>query len=209
MPPRVAPEARAPDSSLGQQVRAALLRLGGSWRTRYFAIRAARILEMHAKEALQVRYCPTGVMGADGLTKLASGTVMGGLRDILHGKPPPIPTATAELALERPSPSAGAVLATAKHYGLLPMATRRRAAEQYAHDLLTTTDKISDVNVAHMLSLWGFARNHSRRNVRPPNAEYVFFRGFRPCLRPRWPMGVVHSDPDVSISGQSLQRLAP
>ena len=25
-----------------------LLRLGGSWRTRYFAIRAARILEMHA-----------------------------------------------------------------------------------------------------------------------------------------------------------------
>ena len=46
-----------------------ILTLGGSWRTRNFAVRAARILEEFEVDKVQLRYCKTTDMGADGLTK--------------------------------------------------------------------------------------------------------------------------------------------
>ena len=68
-----------------------LMRLGGSWRTRYFAIRAVRIIEELSALRLQLRYCPTKLMAADGLTKLATGQVMQDFREVLHGKPFEVP----------------------------------------------------------------------------------------------------------------------
>ena len=73
-----------------------LMRLGGSWRTRYFAIRAVRIMEEISRHRLQLRFCPTGVMAADGLTKLATAQVMDDFRKVLSGKPFEVPSASAE-----------------------------------------------------------------------------------------------------------------
>lgn len=155
-----------------------LLRLGGSWRTRYFAIRAARILEVYGQQGLQLRYCPTALMGADGLTKLASGPVMDGLREIMSSNPPKLPTVEAELALSRPSPRAEAALATAQHYGAVPMVAQRRAAERYAYEVLEAGEKISDANLLQLLRLWGFARNLSRPNVVPQGQNFVYSEVF-------------------------------
>ena len=65
--------------------------LGGTWRTRYFAIRAARLAEESAEGRVSLRYCPTGDMAADGLTKTAAVPVMQKLRDCCDGNLPPIP----------------------------------------------------------------------------------------------------------------------
>ena len=72
--------------------------LGGTWRTRYFAVRAARIAQEHALGNVELRYCETSLMAADGLTKLASATVMDGLREVLDGNPPSL-TTTAKMQL--------------------------------------------------------------------------------------------------------------
>ena len=68
--------------------------LGGTWRTRYFAIRAARLQEESAAERVSLRYCPTGDMMADGLTKNAGAGVLQFLRDGCDGHLPKIPDAT-------------------------------------------------------------------------------------------------------------------
>ena len=65
--------------------------LGGTWRTRYFAIRAARLAEESAADTISLRYCPTGDMLADGLTKLAGVSIMEKLRHACHGILPAIP----------------------------------------------------------------------------------------------------------------------
>ena len=65
--------------------------LGGTWRTRYFAVRAARLQEESAADRISLRYCPTDDMMGDGLTKAASGQVLAKLRDCCHGKLPRIP----------------------------------------------------------------------------------------------------------------------
>ena len=62
-----------------------ILELGGSWRTRYFAVRAARVAAEYAQGRIQLRYCRTNDMGADGLTKLAAGHVFEQLRNIMNG----------------------------------------------------------------------------------------------------------------------------
>ena len=49
---------------------------GGSWRTRYFAVRAARIAEEVECGRLNLRYCRTDRMLADSLTKLASSEII-------------------------------------------------------------------------------------------------------------------------------------
>ena len=72
--------------------------LGGSWRTRYFAVRAARIAEETLQGRVQLRYCPTAAMAADGLTKLASALVLDMLRSTMSAQPPEIAPATATLA---------------------------------------------------------------------------------------------------------------
>ena len=50
--------------------------VGGTWRTRYFAVRAARLADEHRLGNVVLRYCRTDLMAADGLTKLASSQVM-------------------------------------------------------------------------------------------------------------------------------------
>ena len=70
---------------------------GGSWRTRYFAVRAHRIGQEHAQGHISLRFCPTASMMADGLTKLASAEVMTKLRSCMDGQLPPIPGPTFEI----------------------------------------------------------------------------------------------------------------
>ncbi|CAK0894098.1 unnamed protein product, partial [Prorocentrum cordatum] len=70
---------------------------GGSWRTRYFAVRAHRIGQEHAEGHISLRFSPTATMMADALTKLASAEVLSKLRACMDGRPPPIPGATFEI----------------------------------------------------------------------------------------------------------------
>ena len=60
--------------------------LGASWRTRYYAVRAARLLEESAQEQVIISHCPTKLMVADGLTKLATAEVLEDLRRVMNGQ---------------------------------------------------------------------------------------------------------------------------
>ena len=51
--------------------------LGATWRTRYYAVRAQRLLEEHQAGKIVLTYCPTKLMVADALTKLATAEVIG------------------------------------------------------------------------------------------------------------------------------------
>ena len=64
---------------------------GGSWRTRYFAVRAARIAEEVECGRLNLRYCRTDNMLADSLTKLASSEIIERLLGALRGDLPEVP----------------------------------------------------------------------------------------------------------------------
>ena len=66
---------------------------GGSWRTRYFAVRAARIADEAECGRLDLRYCRTGSMLADSLTKLASAEILERLLGALRGELPDVPGA--------------------------------------------------------------------------------------------------------------------
>ena len=46
--------------------------IGATWRTRYYAVRAQRLLEEHQAGKIVLSYCPTKLMVADALTKLAT-----------------------------------------------------------------------------------------------------------------------------------------
>ena len=70
---------------------------GGSWRTRYFAVRAARLGEEHRKGTISLRYCPTGDMGSDALTKMATALFLDKLRDAMNGRLPPVTPPTQDL----------------------------------------------------------------------------------------------------------------
>eukprot|EP00974_Lingulodinium_polyedra_P036879 3536559-Lingulodinium_polyedra.AAC.1 len=50
--------------------------LGATWRTRYYAVRAQRLLEESRRGTAILEHCPTKLMIADGLTKLASAEVL-------------------------------------------------------------------------------------------------------------------------------------
>jgi hypothetical protein len=65
---------------------------GGSWRTRYFAVRAARLAEESETGRISLRYCPTLVMLADALTKLGTAPMLERLRAALGGDLPEVPT---------------------------------------------------------------------------------------------------------------------
>ena len=45
---------------------------GGTWRTRYFAVRAARIQQENTAGNLVLKYCPTASMAADALTQMGN-----------------------------------------------------------------------------------------------------------------------------------------
>ena len=68
--------------------------LGGTWRTRYFAVRAARVAEESGAGRVELRYCPTNEMAADALTKTAAATVIAKLRALCDGDLPQIPDAS-------------------------------------------------------------------------------------------------------------------
>ena len=58
---------------------------GGVWRTRYFAVRAARLAEKNLQGNIFLRYCPTADMGADCLTKMGTSTLLDKMRCAMHG----------------------------------------------------------------------------------------------------------------------------
>ena len=59
--------------------------LGATWRTRYYAVRARRLLEESRRQRLVIEHCPTLEMVADTLTKLATPEVIEGLRAAMNG----------------------------------------------------------------------------------------------------------------------------
>ena len=73
--------------------------VGGTWRTRYFAVRAARLADEHRLGNVVLRYCRTDLMAADGLTKLASAQVMQKLREILDGTFPKVEEVSTDVSL--------------------------------------------------------------------------------------------------------------
>ena len=58
--------------------------LGATWRTRYYAVRAQRLLEEGRRGTATLLYCPTLEMVADALTKLASKEVLAVFRDVMN-----------------------------------------------------------------------------------------------------------------------------
>jgi len=68
-------------------------RLGATWRTRYYAVRARRLLEEAQQGRADLRHCPTKLMVADGLTKLATADVLAALRQVMDGILPTIAAA--------------------------------------------------------------------------------------------------------------------
>ena len=63
---------------------------GGTWRTRYFAVRAARLQQEHGAGNVDIQYCQTDRMVADGLTKMSNASVLSRLREATAGAPPPM-----------------------------------------------------------------------------------------------------------------------
>ena len=133
------------------------------------------------KNHVQLRYCQTTAMGADGLTKLAAATVLETLRQIMNGRLPPIPQAGDEFAVSRTSTMGGSTQAIASAvFGAMPIVSRRREAEYYAFQVLETEphDGIHDQQLLEVLRRWGFAKNHYRQNVLPNDRDYVFSECF-------------------------------
>ena len=87
-------ELRPPILLIDNKSALTIMELGGSWRTRYFSVRAARIAEEYARNKVQLRYCRTNAMAADGLTKMASAVVMEMLREAMSARPPALADAT-------------------------------------------------------------------------------------------------------------------
>ena len=74
--------------------------LGATWRTRYYAVRAKRLLEEGAQGRAVLRHCPTKEMIADGLTKLATPDVIKLMQDAMEGR---LPTTTTSRTTETSS----------------------------------------------------------------------------------------------------------
>ena len=76
---------------------------GGSWRTRYFAVRASRITEEALLGRLSLRYCPTSLMLADAFTKLGTAIMLDTLRQAMAGILLPIPDQGQTITQEDPT----------------------------------------------------------------------------------------------------------
>ena len=61
---------------------------GATWRTRYFSVRGHRLHEEHSSGRALLEHCKTEHMLADALTKLASSSVIGVLRNAMNGSFP-------------------------------------------------------------------------------------------------------------------------
>ena len=64
---------------------------GGTWRTRYFAVRATRLADENLLGNINLRYCPTADMGADSLTKMSTSTMLENMRNAMNAQLPAIP----------------------------------------------------------------------------------------------------------------------
>ena len=62
--------------------------LGATWRTRYYAVRAQRLRQEHQAGKIVLTYCPTKLMVADTLTKLATSEVIGVLLAAMNSQLP-------------------------------------------------------------------------------------------------------------------------
>ena len=62
--------------------------LGATWRTRYYAVRAKRLLEENQQGRVQFKYCPTRETVADVSTKLATANVIQVLFNAMDGHLP-------------------------------------------------------------------------------------------------------------------------
>ena len=62
--------------------------IGPGWRTRYFAVRAKRLLEEGRCERAILKHCPTKAMVAAALTKLATADVISILIEAMEGRLP-------------------------------------------------------------------------------------------------------------------------
>ena len=62
--------------------------LGATWRTRYYAVRASRLLEEGRLGRASLKHCPTKQMVADAMTKLATPDVIEVLIQAMEGKLP-------------------------------------------------------------------------------------------------------------------------
>ena len=107
---------------------------GGTWRTRYFAVRSARIQQEHMGGNIILRYCPTKMMVADALTKMASTEVIKMLRDTMEGKGPGIPGNSENVSPEQNTWWAARVLA-------VPIETHQRRLNLW-RDLKTRGRKV-------------------------------------------------------------------
>ena len=65
--------------------------VGGTWRTRYFAVRAARLGEEHRRGHVVTLFCPTADMAADALTKMCTALVLDNLRRSMDAYLPALP----------------------------------------------------------------------------------------------------------------------
>ena len=126
---------------------------------------------------LQLRFCPTGVMAADGLTKLATSHVMEAFRGVLSGKPFDIPSSSAEFLEKSSAAQAYSTLQCEVSFGNLPMVERRRRADRLAHSIVLESDVVTDEQLRQVLMTWGFAKNRSRKNVAPAS-EYIWSETF-------------------------------
>ena len=125
--------------------------LGGSWRTRYFAVRAARLAEEYTLGHLSLRYCPTSDMVADGLTKLASASVMEMLRQAMAGTFPPIPEASQSFKLQDPTWWASSLRLHNLQRAAKPVTTRSTE---------TQTNPSTETESADTIALLGLLRSH-------------------------------------------------
>ena len=68
----------------------AVIETGGTRRTRCCATRAARLSGKHRLKTNVLRYCPTKLMSADGLTTLTTAEVHQNMRDEMQGRLPDV-----------------------------------------------------------------------------------------------------------------------
>ena len=63
----------------------------GSWCTRYFAVRAARLGEEHRRATVTLRHCKADSMAAGALAKMCSSTLLDQMRSASAGDLPATP----------------------------------------------------------------------------------------------------------------------
>ena len=148
---------------------------GGSWRTRYVAVRAARLGEEHRRSNVVLRYCKTDLMAADALTKMSSAVLLDNIRDSMAGALPATPDAAKNLKAEEETWWAARVLkrpllhttpvTTNQKCTNGPTANARHGPESSTHGL--TRDTVQD----HQRTVLRTNQRHHRTEPRTVDAR--------------------------------------